>query len=91
MKHKHYDCIIAWANGAKMEYRSSSDGPWLAAKIPIWVDDYEFRIAEPKKSTETRWLWASKGGAISECLWAASPFDNGIKLEWSATEFEVEE
>lgn len=46
---------------------------------------------EPKK-TETRWLWASKDGFISNELSSTPVYetrrDYEVKLEWSATQFE---
>ena len=48
-RHKHADAIIAWANGAEIEY---FDGPcyeWLVDSRPSWHTNIEFRIKpEPK-------------------------------------------
>lgn len=92
MKRKHYDCIVAWANGAEIEYKSILDGEWIKANdAPHWFEDTEYRIANPKKRTQTQWLWADEYGEIMQNM---SPIPLGrynIKLEWSATEFEVEE
>lgn len=48
MKHKHYDLILAWANGAKIEYRDITAGidDWELSKSPRWYDSREYRIAE---------------------------------------------
>lgn len=40
--HIHRDLIIAWANGANIEYKCSS-GKWREATTPCW-GIYEFRI-----------------------------------------------
>lgn len=49
MKHKHYDIIVAWANGAKIEVKNPSNGSWWDATPPAWDLDYEYRIKpEPK-------------------------------------------
>ena len=91
MKHKHYDCIVAWANGAEIESRQTN-GTWLPTYFPQWRPETEYRIAKPKKRTETKWLWASKYGYVSLGFFSRNPSDiYTIKLEWSATEFEVEE
>ena len=43
MKHKHYDCIVAWAGGAKIEI--SCDGnSWDCVKYPSWDPNYFYRI-----------------------------------------------
>jgi len=47
MKHKHYDCIVAWANGAKIQGRFPSD-EWQDFCYPNWDLKYiEYRI-KPK-------------------------------------------
>lgn len=48
-------------------------------------------IAESKKRTETRWFWADKNGEATLSFYKDKPDGYHIKLEWSATEFEVEE
>lgn len=57
MKHKHYDCIVAWADGAEIEYKSPFG--WQTAQSPAWTPCDEYRIKpEPKpdvvKYVETR-------------------------------------
>ncbi len=51
-RHKHADLIIAWANGAEMQVRDSSGGPWLSyesGENPSWSNDFEYRVKpEPK-------------------------------------------
>lgn len=44
MKHKHYDCIVAWANGADIEYRIDDDDKWEVIKSPNWFDCCQYRI-----------------------------------------------
>lgn len=43
MKHKHYDCIVAWAEGKEIEVKWRAD-KWLYAEKPSWDIDYEYRI-----------------------------------------------
>jgi len=48
MKHIHADVIIAWANGASIEYKTSM-GNWMYLENPSWSKDTEYRIKpEPK-------------------------------------------
>ena len=50
MKHKHYDLIVAWAEGAVIEeYRLNLD-QWVEPKpYPIWDERFSYRIKpEPK-------------------------------------------
>ena len=47
MKQKHYDLIIAWANGEEIE--RLDDGKWINAGTPSWLVDNRYRIKpEPK-------------------------------------------
>jgi len=44
MKHKHYDLIVAWANGKKIEARLKG-GEWHELSTPAWNGiDTEYRI-----------------------------------------------
>jgi hypothetical protein len=49
MRHKHYDMIVAWADGAKIQARFPN-GEWQDFCYPIWDGkDIEYRIKpEPK-------------------------------------------
>jgi hypothetical protein len=48
MKHKHYDLIVAWANGATIEYLNS-DGYWTLTSSPSWNEYQRYRVKlEPK-------------------------------------------
>jgi hypothetical protein len=47
-RHKHADCIIAWANGAEIESRRSVNDCWRKAPLPIWDHEREYRIAPYK-------------------------------------------
>lgn len=43
MKHKHYNCIVAWAAGLPIEV--SFDGEsWTHIKDPAWNEDTFYRI-----------------------------------------------
>ena len=51
MRHKHADTIIAWANGAKIQFRAIPHAPWVdcAMRPPEWSEAHEYRIKpEPK-------------------------------------------
>lgn len=50
-RHKHYECIVAWAEGKKIQYKAGGS-PWLNLdyKFPSWLDDIEYRIKPEKKS-----------------------------------------
>ncbi len=47
--HKHHDLIVAWAKGAKIEWKSKVDGAWHQIDTPTWPPSREYRIKpEPK-------------------------------------------
>ena len=48
-RHKHADMIIAWANGAEIEYRLGPHERWSEAPSPRWYAGFEYRIKPPAK------------------------------------------
>lgn len=49
MKHKHYDLIVAWANGAKIEFWNPRHNCWEDSSTPQWTTTSAYRIKpEPK-------------------------------------------
>ena len=56
-KHKHYDAIIAFANGAKIEGRPTPNSAWTTFSNPAWETDWEYRV----KSEEDE-PWKPKDG-----------------------------
>lgn len=56
-KHKHYDVIIAFANGAQIEGRPTPNSAWSLFPNPSWENDWEYRI-----KTEKDEPWKPKDG-----------------------------
>lgn len=48
-RHKHADAIIAWANGAEIEYRLDPHDSWSRANPPSRYAGWEYRIKPPAK------------------------------------------
>jgi hypothetical protein len=46
MRHKHYDCIVAWAEGENIQVKDNNFGgsQWLDVENPTWSIDSEYRI-----------------------------------------------
>lgn len=42
--HKHKDLIIAWANGAKMQFFCKVTHCWMNCATPGWHYDTEYRV-----------------------------------------------
>ena len=51
MRHKHYDLIVAWAEGKKIEKRLSKKD-WIDCHYPVWFDNDEYRIKPEPKGKE---------------------------------------
>ena len=48
-RHKHYDVIVAWAEGKEIQCWSKVSKEWFDDEQPFWFKDYEYRIKpEPK-------------------------------------------
>lgn len=44
-KHKHYDCIVAWANGATIQMRGDPTEHWSTLHYtPLWTPGIEYRV-----------------------------------------------
>lgn len=43
-QHKHYDLIVAWANGYKIQYQTQPDGVWHDADHPQFDPCGVYRI-----------------------------------------------
>lgn len=61
--HKHAALIKAWADGAQIQTKETTDGTWRDIASPGWLPHYEYRI----KPTDI-----VRHGSISvhgECVW----------------------
>ena len=55
MKRKHYDLIIAWANGAEIEFKDWY-GNWRFINNPAWNKQIEYRVKPKDKNEKTKLL-----------------------------------
>ena len=63
MKHKWHKEIIAWADGAEIQFFSAGYG-WMDAGIPEWLDESEYRIKpQPKKP---QYLYVYNKGSLNK-------------------------
>ena len=61
MKHKHYECIVAWAEGKEIQVRyEKHDWEDLATSYPGWYPHQEYRIKpesqEEKEQEPVLWV-----------------------------------
>lgn len=61
---KHYDLIIAWANGEEIEYWSEDSAEWYHVKNPDWYEDSVYRIRPKPTPDIVRRYWAESNGYI---------------------------
>ena len=67
-RHKHADVIIAWANGAEIEYRARPDRPWMPmTNTSSWYgyDGVEYRIKPLAKKFRVALFKDGTGGYTS--------------------------
>lgn len=57
-KHKHADAIIAWANGAEIEYQIEDGGSWYEDPTPRFSTIFNYRIKA--KPDVIRYVWATE-------------------------------
>lgn len=72
--HLHREAIIAWADGARIQYRYK-DGPWIdCIHIPEWKFDHEYRAKPERKYPTTRMMPADFKEAARLAALMSAPF-----------------
>lgn len=56
VKHKWYNEIVAWANGAQIEYKDKHYG-WIDVKEPSWITNHEYRIKPQPKEPQYLYIY----------------------------------
>jgi len=79
-KHKHYDTIIAWANGAEVEMQDSRTKEWHTHYKPGWFDCLTYRVKPVKKPDLVREALIVNSLSAGPMLYAASPSEANIVL-----------
>lgn len=80
-KHLHHDTIVAWAGGARIQWRTPGTSVWIdCVHMPEWKIDLEYRVKlpEPKYPT-TRMDTAQMRAAI-----ASVPPISDVSAGWCA-------
>jgi hypothetical protein len=60
-KHKHAEVIKAWADGAKIQYKSMV-GDWYDDDKPVWLITAEYRVKPEPKPDIVRIMYAEVFG-----------------------------
>ena len=79
MKHKHYDTIMAWANGETIEVLEIS-GKWRETFYPSWTGDVIYRIKPEPKPPVTHEALISLSFHAGPLLHPASPSEANVVL-----------
>ena len=90
-KHKWYNEIVAWANGAEIEFKASN-GSWVLVQSPAWDSElYEFRIKPQPKEPQYLYVMLEEGSAfiyskqefdeLQDCIEEHGTYIGKIKLE----------
>lgn len=64
---KHHDTIVAWANGAQIQYRKPVTGAWEDTSNPAFVDDYEYRVKPEREYPKTKMTIQELVDAYRDC------------------------
>lgn len=49
-KHKHYDCIVGFAEGKEIQFMGDEDKIWIDCPFPMWIEEVVYRIKPDKKT-----------------------------------------
>lgn len=96
-RHKHADMIVAWAEGAEVEYRKDPDHPWIP--LPSRTNWYtyegvEYRIKPPTKKYRVALFKSSTATCTSTTDTpenATFYADNKLFVRWLTDWIEYEE
>lgn len=96
MKHKHYDVIVAWAEGKPIQCRPCGETFWseVMKENPTWSDHFEYRV-KPKPEPET-WPKTIRPGQClcgagsaywhMECYQAVPPIKGSVRSVFAHAE-----
>lgn len=76
-RHKHADCIIAWANGAEIQAQQNATGKWVTIHRPQWEMETFYRVKPEPKPDEVFYGRLDQHGA--DLLTYVRGFNENIK------------
>jgi hypothetical protein len=79
-KHKHYEAIMAWANGAAIEVLSINPNEWQDIARPGWYDNIQYRIKPTPQPDFVHEVLIVCGMSAGPLLYAASSLEANCAL-----------
>jgi hypothetical protein len=79
-KHKHYEAIMAWANGAAIEHQHYVGDRWADSPRPGWFGDVEYRVKPTPKPDIVHDVLIVCGMSCGPLLYAASALEANCVL-----------
>ena len=79
-KHKHYEVITAWANGAEVEMKDALSGTWHKVTIPSWYESLTYRVKQAAKPDIVHEVLVTLSPFAGPLLYAASPSEANCVL-----------
>lgn len=74
MRHPHADLIVAWAEGAEIEWYDGDHGAWFLVPQPSWNPNQPYRV-KPKKPD-----WHESIPEHGVLCWVSNKVDTGPDL-----------
>lgn len=59
---KHGEVILAWANGAEVEWQYSGGGDWWDCPSPLWLDGPTYRVKPQPTYEQRQAAWVKETG-----------------------------
>ncbi len=79
-KHKHYEAIMAWANGSAIEMENPAAGTWFDVINPGWYEEGTYRAKQAPKPDVVHEVLIVCGMSAGPLLYAASPLEANCVL-----------
>jgi hypothetical protein len=74
-KHKHYEAIVAWAEGAEIQAKHFPLETWITTPSPDWFLFYQYRVKPTPKPDAVREVLLVNSLSAGPLLYAASPLE----------------
>lgn len=71
-KHVHYDLIVAWAKGAKIQGRYLGGAGWADKTAPDWDPQWMYRIKPEPEPDQVIYAHVKQQGVRSAVVWTTS-------------------